>query len=64
MPKNYLGCCGTCQFCDLSESTRFGYDVSFKCKRNNYWVKANEKTCNRFEPDRSRNNELIGKYEK
>lgn len=62
--KNYLGCCGSCVYCDLSDSYTFLCTTKFHCTRNNYSVKADEKACNRFEPAKNRSNEVIAKYDK
>ena len=62
--KNYIGCCGSCIHCDLHDSYTALYSTSFKCTRNNYSVKADEKTCNRYELDRNRTNDMIAKYDK
>ena len=62
--KNYIGCCGSCIYCDLSDSYRATYTTTFRCTRNNYSVKADEKACNRFEPAKNRSNEVIAKYDR
>lgn len=62
--KSYVGCCGSCVDCDLSDSYRALYTTEFKCTRYNRWVKADEKGCNKFEPDFNRNRELIEKYDR
>ncbi len=62
--KNYVGCCGSCVDCDLNDSYKFLYAVTFKCTRYNRSVKADEKACSKFEPARNRTNELIAKYDK
>ena len=64
MAKSYVGKCGFCTHMDLNSGSTFCYSTSFKCTRNNYSVKADEKACNRFEPDRNRSNEMIAKYDK
>ena len=62
--KNYSGCCGFCRYCDLSSGYTFAYSTSFKCTRNNYSVKADEKPCNRYDKDPSRTNDMIEKYDR
>ncbi len=64
MSKVYLGKCGTCKYCDLTSGKTFAYSTSFKCTRNGYSVKADEKACSNLEIDFDRTNELIGKYDK
>jgi len=64
MAKSYVGCCGACVECDLSESYRALYTTEFKCTRHNRWVKADEQGCSRFEPDFKRTKELIEKYDR
>lgn len=64
MAKNYSGWCGSCKYCDLGDNYTFAYSTNFKCTRNNYRVKADEKPCNRYEADRSRTNDLIARYDK
>ena len=53
MAKNYVGCCGYCKHMDLRSGYTSAYSTSFKCTRNNYSVKADEKSCNKFEADGS-----------
>lgn len=62
--KNYVGCCGSCVDCDLSDSYTFLYETTFKCTRYNRSVKADEPACDRFEPAKNRTNELIEKYDR
>ena len=62
--KTYYGRCGTCRYCDLSSGYTFCNSTSFRCTRNNYSVKADEKPCNRYECDRSRSTEIIARYDK
>ena len=62
--KNYVGCCGSCVDCDLSDSYRALYTTTFKCTRYNRSVKADEEACSKYEPDRRRTNDLIEKYDK
>jgi len=62
--KNYYGYCGSCMYCELGDSYTSGYVTKFKCSRNNYYVTATEKPCNRYEPDRSRTNDFIEKYDR
>lgn len=61
--KNYYGLCGSCKYCELGDNYRWAYSNSFMCSRNKRRVKADEKPCNRYEPDRSRTNETIAKYD-
>lgn len=60
--KNYYGLCGSCKYCELGTGTTYAYATSFKCSRGGYYVKADEKPCNRYEPDRTRTNDIIDKY--
>ena len=62
--KSYVGCCGSCIDCDLTDSYRALYSTTFKCTRYNRSVKADEDACSKFEPDKKRTNELIEKYDK
>ena len=62
--KNYVGCCGSCIDCDLSDSYKFLYTIEFKCTRYNRWVKADDAACSRFEPAKNRTNDLIEKYDR
>lgn len=62
--KNYIGCCGSCVDCDLTDSYTALYTTTFKCTRWNRSVKADEAACNKFEPAENRTNELIAKYDK
>lgn len=64
MSKSYTGCCGYCKHMDLYSGYTFCYSTSFKCTRNNYSVKADEKACSKFEPDRNRSNDMIAEYDK
>lgn len=64
MAKNYVGCCGYCKHMDLRSGYTSAYSTSFKCTRNNYSVKADEKSCNKFEADGSRSNATIARYDK
>ena len=59
MAKNYVGCCGYCKHMDLRSGYTSAYSTSFKCTRNNSSVKADEKSCNKFEADGSRSNATI-----
>ena len=49
---------------DLRSGYTSAYSTSFKCTRNNYSVKADEKSCNKFEADGSRSNATIARYDK
>lgn len=63
--KNYYGKCGSCKHCNLGKSYKSGfYTYSFECTGGffNKYVKADEDPCNKYEPDRSRTNEMIDKY--
>ncbi len=62
--KDYMGKCGSCRYCDLSSGYTSCYSTSFKCTRNNYSVKADEKACSRFEIAPGRSNDIIAKYDK
>lgn len=62
--KNYYGLCGSCRYCELGDSYTSCYTTHFKCARNGYRVKADEKPCNKYEPDRDRTNEVIEQYDK
>ena len=62
--KNYYGYCGSCKFCELGTGYTVAYSTSFKCSKNRYSVKADEKPCNKYEPDRNRTNDIIEKYDK
>lgn len=62
--KDYFGKCGTCKYCDLSSAHTFCYSTSFKCTRNGYSVKVDEKVCNKFEPAPGRSNEIVKLYDK
>jgi hypothetical protein len=65
MEKSYTERCGYCKHMDLySGSSSIFSSTSFKCTRNNYYVKADEKVCSRFEPDPNRSNAIIAKYDK
>ena len=59
---SYVGCCGSCVYCDLTDSYKSLGGIKFKCTRSNYYVKADEEACNRFEPDRNRSTAIIDKY--
>jgi len=62
--KDYVGCCGSCIDCDLTDSYTSCYTTTFKCTRFNRSVKADEKGCGRFEPARNRTREIIEKYDR
>lgn len=64
MSKSYYGCCGYCKHMDLYSGYTFCYSTSFKCTRNGYTVKADEKACNKFEADSNRSNDMIERYDK
>ena len=62
--KDYIGCCGSCTYCDLSDNYTSLYITKFKCTRNNYYVKADEQVCNKFEPAKNRSNDIIERYDR
>lgn len=62
--KDYIGCCGACMHCSLTEGYTFCYKTTFPCKKHNRSVCADERACDRFEPGSGRTNELIAKYDK
>lgn len=62
--KNYYGLCGSCIYCELGDKETFCYSNTFRCSRSNYRVKADEKPCNRYEPDTKRTNDIIELYDK
>lgn len=64
MGKDYYGKCGFCRHCDLTSGNTWCFSTSFKCTRNGYTVKADEKPCNKFEMDGSRSNSMIASYDK
>ena len=62
--KDYVGCCGSCISCDLTNSYYSLYTTTFQCTRWNRSVKADEPGCSRFEPARNRTIDLIAKYDR
>lgn len=64
MSKDYYGKCGTCKYCDLSAWIKSNYTTSFKCTYHNYYVKADEKVCNKYEIVPGRSNDTVAKYDK
>ncbi len=64
MAKDYYGKCGMCRYCELGTGYTFAYSTSFKCDRNGYSVKADEKACNKFEPASGRTNADVARYDK
>ena len=66
MAKSYYGCCGFCKHCRLETAYTWCYSTSFTCDLSSYkhTVKADEKPCSKFDPDKSRTNEIIAKYDK
>ncbi len=62
--KNYYGYCGSCKYCELGDSYTSCYVTHFKCSRTGHRVTATEKPCDRYEPDRSRTNDMIEKYDR
>lgn len=61
---NYYGRCGSCEYCELGTAYTCCYSTTFTCSRFNRQVKATEAPCGRYEPDRSRTNDMIGKYDR
>jgi len=64
MSKDYFGKCGSCIYCSLGSAETFAYSTSFRCTRNGYSVKADEKPCGSYEPDFDRTNEIIEKFDR
>ncbi len=64
MSKSYYGLCGSCKFCELGDGYTYLYKTKFKCSKTGYTVAADEKPCNKFEPDLVRTNEIIAHYDK
>lgn len=64
MTKDYYGKCGSCRYCELGTASTFACSTSFKCSRNGYSVKADEKPCNRYEPALGRTNADIARYDR
>ena len=62
--KDYYGRCGSCRYCELGTAYTVAYSTTFKCSRNGYSVKADEKPCNKYEPAIGRTNDTIAKYDK
>ena len=62
--KNYYGCCGSCKYLELGDSTKTlsGYR-KFQCRRGHSYY-ADDKACNLYEPDRTRTNDMIEKYDR
>lgn len=63
MSKDYYGKCGSCKFCELGTAHTAAYSTSFRCTRNSYSVKADEPSCNRYEPALGRTNDTIARYD-
>lgn len=65
--KNYYGKCGSCKFCDLGD-TSYGWDsiAKFRCTKSwsSTYVFADKDPCNLYEPDRTRTNDMIERYER
>lgn len=64
MTKDYYGKCGSCIYCELGTAYTLAYSTSFKCSRNGYSVKADEKHCDRYEPAPGRCNDDIARYDR
>lgn len=64
MSKSYYGLCGSCRYCELGDGYTGAYSTSFKCSRNGYRVKADEKPCSHYEPAQGRTNDMIAMYDK
>ena len=62
--SNYVGCCGSCTYCDLSDNYTSLYTTKFKCTKYDRYVKADEEACSNLEPDMKRSTALIDKYNK
>lgn len=62
--QNYLGCCGSCEFCQLNEGQKSGYNVFFKCTEEAWGNrhKADDRACSKFRPAKGRTNEAIQRY--
>lgn len=64
LKRCYYGLCGSCRYCELGDSYTSCYATEFKCSRNGYHVKADERPCNQYEPDRGRTNDTIARYDR
>ncbi len=64
MAKDYYGKCGTCKHCDLGSGYTSCYSTSFKCTWHNRYVKADEKSCGKFEVAQGRSNADVAKYDR
>ena len=64
MTKDYYGKCGSCIYCELGTAYTLAYSTSFKCSRNGYSVKSDEKHCDRYEPALGRCNDDIARYDR
>lgn len=64
MAKSYYGNCGFCKYCKLESGHTFWGSTTFDCVRRKQKVKATDKMCERFEPDNTKSNEIIAKYDK
>lgn len=66
--KNYYGKCGSCKHCELGDSFSplFSSLVKFRCKKSSFgsYVYADDSPCNLYEPDRSRTNDMIARYDR
>lgn len=64
MAKDYYGKCGSCRYCELGTAYTAVYSTSFQCSQNGYSVKADEASCNRYEPALGRTNDTIAQYDR
>ena len=66
MGKNYYGKCGMCKHLKLETAYTFCYSTTFKCAKDSFGssIKADDKPCSKYEPDNSRTNEYIAKFDK
>lgn len=64
--KSYYGKCGSCKYCVLGDSYKSLFRHKFKCDRSwsGSYVYADDDSCNRYEPDRDRTNDMIAKYDR
>lgn len=63
MARNYYGFCGSCIYCELGTANRSSFSkTSFRCSKNGYAVNADERPCSKYEPDRTRTNDIIARY--
>ena len=64
--KSYYGKCGSCKYCELGYNYEtFSGSMKFACEKvSGAFVYADEDPCGRYEPDRSRTNDMIAKYDR